>query len=125
MTDMRDNFLLKQGENTVTIAGEVVASMAAAAAAEVENVTGMATAPQLPVENADNFVHKNSVKGVRVIKAEEDACRVELYVLVKMGAAVKDVASAIQDKVKYEVESATGLKVQAVDVYVAGISLKK
>ena len=124
MAEIRDNFLLRQGENTITISGEVVASMAAAAAVEVENVTGMAVAPQLPAEG-DSFVHKNGVKGVRVICVNEETCRLELYVLLKLGAAVKDVASQIQDKVRYEVESASGLTVQAVDVYVAGISLKK
>ena len=125
MTENRDNFLLKQGDNMITIAGDVVASMAASAAVEVENVTGMAVAPQLPAEHTDTFVHKNNVKGVRVIWVEEDTCRLELYVTVKLGAAVKDVASAIQDKVKFAVESASGLNVKAVDVYVAGISLKK
>lgn len=125
MAEIKDYFLLKQGENTITISGEVVASMAASAAAEVENVTGMAAAPQLPAESTDSFVHKNNVRGVRVTWVSEDTCRLELYVLVKLGAAVKDVASAIQDKVKFEVESASGLAVQAVDVYVAGISLKK
>lgn len=125
MAEIKDTFLLMQGENTITISGEVVAAMAASASAEVENVTGMAVAPQLPAENAESFIHKNNVKGVRVIHVSEDTCRLELYVLVKLGAAVKDVASNIQDKVKFEVESASGLKVQAVDVYVAGISLKK
>ena len=125
MSEIKEYFLLKQDENTITISGEVVASIAASAAVEVDNVTGMAAAPQLPAENAEFFIHKNNIKGVRAIWVAEDTCRLELYVMVKLGAAVKDVASAIQDKVKYAVESATGLNVQAVDVYVAGISLKK
>ena len=68
------------------------------------------------------FGKKNPSKGVKVTLADNDV-KIDIFVVVKFGMKIPDIADEIQDKVKNEVEAMTGLNVVAVNVNVDGIRI--
>ncbi len=108
---------------SIHISEEVVSSIAAAAAVEVEGVSSLAA--NLGSDIAELLSNrKNLSKGVRLQMTEEGVV-VDVAVLVKYGNAIQDVAKAVQDAVISGVEAMTGLTVTAVNVNVVGISFGK
>ena len=108
---------------SIHISEEVISSIAAAAAVEVEGVSSLAA--NLGSDIAELLSNrKNLSKGVRLQMTEEGVV-VDVAVLVKYGNAIQDVAKAVQDAVISGVEAMTGLTVTAVNVNVVGISFSK
>ena len=107
---------------TIHISEEVIASIAAVAAVEVEGVGSLSA--NLGTDIADLIGKKNLSKGVRLEIAENEVV-VTVSVLVKYGYAIHEVARAVQDAVMASVEDTTGLKVTAVNVNVCGISFER
>ena len=108
---------------SIHISEEVVSSIAAAAAVEVEGVSSLAA--NLGSDIADLLSNKKNLsKGVRLQMTEEGVV-VDVAVLVRYGNAIQDVAKAVQDAVISGVEAMTGLTVTAVNVNVVGISFVK
>lgn len=108
---------------SIHISEEVISSIAAAAAVEVEGISSLAA--NLGSDIAELLSNrKNLSKGVRLQMTEEGVV-VDVAVLVKYGNAIQDVAKAVQDAVISGVEAMTGLTVTAVNVNVVGISFSK
>jgi len=105
----------------IHISEEVLAAIAAAAALEVEGVSGLAA--NLGSDIAELLGKKNLAKGVRV-KMEEDKVEVELSVLMAYGYTIPEMGKSIQEGVKNAIESMTGLEVACVNVNVGGITLQ-
>ena len=105
----------------IHISEEVLAAIAAAAALEVEGVSGLAA--NLGSDIAELLGKKNLAKGVRV-KMEEDKVEVELSVLMAYGYTIPEMGKSIQEGVKNAIESMTGLEVASVNVKVGGITLQ-
>ena len=101
------------------ISEEVLAAITAAAALEVEGVSGLAA--NLGSDIAELLGKKNLAKGVRV-KMEEDKVEVELSVLMGYGHTIPEMGKAVQEGVKNAIESMTGLEVASVNVNVGGIT---
>ena len=93
----------------IHISEEVLATIAAAAALEVEGVGSLTNAGK-----------KNLARDVRV-KMEDDKVQVDLSILMSYGATIPEMGRAVQDAVKTAIESMSGLEVSAVNVNVAGI----
>ena len=102
----------------IHISEEVLAGIAAAAALEVEGVSGLAA--NLGSDIAELLGKKNLAKGVKVEVGETEAA-VDLYIIVKFGVRIPDVALTVQEKVKNAIESMTGLSVVEVNVHVQGV----
>ena len=105
----------------VNISDDVVAIVASLAASGIKGVAGMGNS--IAGNFAELLGKKNPSKGVKVEIAEKSAV-VDLFILVEYGAKVPEVAWNIQEKVKGDVESMTGLTVTAVNVHVEGVVLK-
>ena len=103
----------------IHISEEVLAAITAAAALEVEGVSGLAA--NLGSDIAELLGKKNLAKGVRV-KMEEDKVEVELSVLMGYGHTIPEIGKAVQEGVKTAIESMTGLEVASVNVNVGGIT---
>ena len=101
------------------ISEEVLAGIAAAAALEVEGVSGLAA--NLGSDIAELLGKKNLAKGVRV-QMEDEKVTVDLSILMAYGHTIPEVGRAVQDGVKNAVESMTGLEIAAVNVNVGGIT---
>src|SRR5438270_12601592 len=104
----------------VRVANEVIASIAAMAAAEVDGVAGM------DETNARHFgdwmTRQAAHRGVRVRVDAGKAIHLELFLQVQSSAVVPSVAEAGQSNVVEAVERMLGLEVAAVDVFVSSVA---
>ena len=95
------------GLGTIRVADEVVSIIAGLATTEVEGI-------------AEILGRKNFSKGVKVEVGEKEAA-VDLYIIVKYGIRIPEVALAAQENVKRAIEAMTGLTVVEVNVHVQGV----
>ncbi len=118
---MEEKDLLKSnnGLGTVRIADEVVSIIAGLAATEIDGIAGMSGG--LVGGIAEMLGRKNFSKGVKVEVGEREAA-VDLYIIVKYGVRIPDVALAAQENIKRAIETMTGLSVVEVNVNVQGVS---
>lgn len=98
----------------IHISEDVLASIAAGAAAEVEGISGL----------MNLAAKKSNARGVR-LSLEDDKAVIDLYVMVLYGYAIPEVAERIQNGVANAIESMTGFPVKAVNVHVGGVSFQK
>lgn len=66
---------------------------------------------------------KSGTRGVRLVVDEEGAV-VDVYILIRYGYAIPEVAGKIQNAVAAALESMTGFAVKAVNVHVGGVSFQ-
>jgi uncharacterized alkaline shock family protein YloU len=104
---------------SIKIADDVVSIIAGLAATEVEGVAGMSGGIAGGI--AEMLGKRNLSKGVKVEVGEKQAA-IELYIIVRFGARIPDVAWKIQENVKKAIESMTGLEVMKINVHVQGVS---
>jgi len=109
--------------SNLTISEEVIGIIAGLAAAEVEGVSGMT----LGLVDGINQMLGNNKKYSKGVKIELDGndVTIDLYVIVRYGVKIPDVAFSIQNSVKTSVESMTGLSVKAVNINVQGVTFDK
>ena len=103
---------------SMRIADEVVSIIAGLAATEVEGIAGMSGGIAGGI--AEMLGRKNFAKGVKVEVGEKEAA-VDLYIIVKYGVRIPDVALAAQENVKQAIENMTGLSVVEVNIHVQGV----
>lgn len=107
----------------VKISDEVVEVIAGLAAAEIKGVVGMSASLVGGISQMLSG-KKNLSKGVKVNLGEDNAS-IDLYLVVKYGVKIPEIADAVQKNVKKAVESMTGLSVAGVNVYVQNVILPK
>lgn len=112
-----------QIDTNLNISEDVIGIIAGLAASEVEGIAGM-TLGFVDGINQIFGSNKKYSKGVR-ITLEGKKVNVDLYVNVKYGVRIPDVAWAAQTAVKNAVENMTGLEVLAVNINVQGIIFDK
>lgn len=100
----------------IKISDDVVATIAGIAASEVKGVANMSGGL---VSGISEMLGKKT-KGVKVQVGEKETT-IDISLSVEYGARIPDVAWEVQNKVKTQVESMTGLKVVSVNVIVQGI----
>lgn len=110
MSDSKEYVSRSDELGNIHISEEVLATISAAAALEVEGVSSLA-----------NSGRKGLAKDVHV-KMEDDKVEVDLSVLMTYGATIPEMGKAVQDAVKNAIESMSGLEVSAVNVNVGGIT---
>lgn len=109
--------------SNLTISEDVIGIIAGLAAAEVEGVSGMT----LGFVDGINQILGSNKKYSKGVKIELDGNEVviNLYVIVKYGVKIPDVAFSIQNSVKSSVETMTGLNVKSVNINVQGVTFDK
>lgn len=107
-------------DGNVCISDDVIATIASIATKTVEGVFEMSGS--ITGGFVELFGKKNPSKGVKVTLADNNV-KIDIFVVVKFGMKIPDIADEIQDKVKNEVEAMTGLNVEAVNVNVDGIRI--
>ncbi|KEI07100.1 Asp23/Gls24 family envelope stress response protein [Clostridium botulinum] len=107
----------------VKISDEVVEVIAGLAASEIDGIEGMSTTLVGGITQILSG-KKNLSKGIKV-NVEENSATIDLYVVVKYGIKIVDVAKEVQENVKKSVELMTGLKLTAINVYVQNVVLPK
>ncbi|MBZ2173917.1 Asp23/Gls24 family envelope stress response protein [Schnuerera sp. xch1] len=107
----------------IDIDDNVIATISGLSAMESYGIVGMAS------KNAtDGFFEllkrDNLSKGVKIY-TEKDEIIINLHVILQYGIKISVVAENIIEKVKFNVENLTGLKIKKVNVYVQGIRVEK
>lgn len=108
-----------QENGSVLISEEVITTIVAHAAQEVEGVVGLNVKPGSDI--IDMIGKKGWGKGLKITIGEEDALTVDCNVNVAYGQSVVSVAKAVQESVTNALESTAGVKIAAVNVNVCGI----
>lgn len=119
MAEEKELMKTENGLGSIKIADEVVSIIAGLAATEIEGIAGMSGG--LVGGIAEMLGRKNFSKGVRVEVGEREAA-IDLYIIVKYGVRIPDVALAAQENIKRAIETMTGLSVVEVNVHVQGVS---
>jgi uncharacterized alkaline shock family protein YloU len=98
---------------------EVVANIVGVSTMECYGVVGMAS------KNAKDGLWElikgeNLSKGVK-IHTKDNELSIELYIIVEYGTKISVIANNIIQKIKYNIENLTGLKVSSITVNVQGV----
>lgn len=100
---------------TVVISQTAIAQIAYKAVSECFGVVGM------PAQNFSQFLMgEGATKGIEV-KIKGDGIHIMVQIQVLYGTKISEIARNISDAVLYAVESSTGLKVESLDIKIAGI----
>lgn len=118
MTDLKNYVTHQDEQGEIHISEEVLAAIAAAAAQEVEGVSGLSS--HFSSDIAERLGKKNLGKGVRVTMEEEKAI-VNLSILMTYGYKINEVGLAVQESVGTAIESMAGLSVASINVNIAGM----
>ncbi len=121
---MTENKYLTQTleEGTVNISDEVVSTVAALAAAEVDGV--YALAGRVNADLKEKLAGRGQDKGV-TLEIGENEIRITCNLIVLFGHTIIEVARKVQERVAATVESCTGFHVNAVNVRVVGMASRK
>ena len=114
MSDNREYMSKQEGFGTIHISEEVLAAIACGAALEVEGVSSLMNGKGSGKSNA---------KGVR-LTVQEEKIALDLYLMVKYGCAIPEVAERVQKAVAAAVEATTGFRVDASNVHVGGVTFE-
>lgn len=121
MDEKKEKVIVSKKDTTlgsVRVADDVVSIIAGLAATEVSGIAGMSGGIAGGI--AEILGRKNFAKGVKVEVGEKEAA-VDLYIIVKYGVRIPDVALQAQENVKQAIETMTGLSVVEVNVHVQGV----
>lgn len=115
MAENREYLTQMEENGSINISEEVVAYIVTDAMKEIEGVGTMGQ------NMAEQFTGKKSVRGVHV-ELQEGAIVIDIYLMVRYGYAIPEVAKKVQDSVGAAVGGMTGYPVKSVNVHVGGIS---
>ena len=122
MADSKEYIVHEDDRGSINISVDVLATIAAAAALEIEGVAGLSS--NIGTEIAELLgAKKNPGKGVKITSEGEEIIA-DVFVMVRLGYSVNEVASSVQDAVKAAIESMAGFTVCTVNVNICGIALE-
>ena len=120
---MNENENLDENVGIVKISDEVVSVIAGLAASEIDGIVGMSAGLVGGISQILSG-KKNLSKGVKVTVGENNTT-IDLYVVVKYGVSIPEVCEKMQQNVIKTVQTMTGLKVDAVNIYVQNVVIPK
>ncbi len=110
---------LENVNGNIYISNDVISSIVGISAMECYGLVGMTTK-----STADGIVQllkrENVNKGVKIY-VENNEIEVELYVIIQFGTKISVVANNIIEKVKYNLENLTGMKIKKVNINIEGV----
>lgn len=107
------------GLGSINYSDEILANIAGISTMECYGVVGMAS--RRATDGIVELLRKENLsKGVKV-SSENDELTVELFIIVEYGTKISVIANNIIQKVKYTIESMTGLKIRKIVINVQGV----
>lgn len=106
----------------IFISKESIAKIASLAAMECYGLVGMANREKKGI--VELLASSNGSKGIAV-EIKDDGIEIGLYVIIQYGTRISTVADNIIDRVKYYVESQSGMKVSKINIYIKGVRVHK
>lgn len=110
----------KKSEGTCVISEEVIATIACTAAVEVPGVASMGQRPDIRAIISGG-TNSKSVK----VQNSESAMALDVYIHIRKGFRIPDVAEQVQHSVKVAVQSMTGKPVTKVNIHIVGLTLEE
>ena len=108
----------------VKISNDVIATVAALAATEVEGVDSLSG--NATNESVKRYGIKNGSKGVEIDFGEEgNSVRCKLGVTMKFGYSIPETCAMVQDKVKSAIESMIGMEVTNVSINIGDVNVNR
>jgi len=111
------------GEDTTTLGGihispNAVATIACQATLESYGVVGLAA--RNLADGLMKSITRDPMRGITVRYNGEDL-DIEIHIIVEYGTRITSVAESVANTVRFHVEKALGLKVNSVNIHVAGL----
>ena len=122
MADNKQYITQNQENGTVMISEDVIATIVAQAVKEVEGVVSLNVKPGADI--VELIGKKNWGKGMKILIGEDESLTVDCNILVGYGQSVVAIAQSVQNAITTQLDSMTGVKVNAVNVNVCGIIRK-
>ncbi len=119
MGENREYLTQNENDGSINISEDVVVAIASGAISEIEGVGSMMTS--MTEQLTEQFMGKKPARGIRMEVADGEIT-LDLYLMVKYGYAIPELAAKLQEAVMSAVASMTGFPVKAVNVHVGGIS---
>ncbi len=117
------SIIIENDLGSINISKDVIANIAGSSAIECYGLVGMAT--RSAKSGIVNLLKKENLsRGVKIEESEE-GLNIDLYVIIQFGTKISVVAENIIEKVKYNVENQTGLKVLKVNVNIEGVKVQE
>ena len=118
--NVKDNKYTIEGDGSgfIQIADDVVSSIVGLACTEVEGVARLTG--NITRDLVAKLGKNNLSKGI-IVQYEDDKVKVDVSVEVKFGYNIVNVSKNVQDRVRSNINTMTGLKVNMVNVRVSGI----
>jgi uncharacterized alkaline shock family protein YloU len=108
---------------SVRVANEVIASIAALAAREVDGVAGL---DQASARRFGDWIKRETAhRGVRVVLDGDRKIHLEVFLTVQSTAILREAAEKVQDNVIEAVQRMLGLEVAEVHVFVSSIAFAR
>ncbi len=113
------------GEDITSLGGihispGAIATIAYHATLESYGVVGLA--PKNIADGIVKSITRDPARGVTVQYNSEDI-DIEIYIIVEYGTRINSVAESVGNTVRFHVEKALGLRVNKIDVHVAGLRI--
>jgi uncharacterized alkaline shock family protein YloU len=108
---------------SIRVANEVIASIAAMAACDIEGVSGM---DEANARHFGDWIKRQAAhRGVRVVVDPARAIHLEIFLAVESTAVIAEVAEKVQANAVDAVERMLGLDVAEVNVYVSSVAFPR
>ncbi len=101
------------------VSPSAVAGLAASAVLECYGVVGMAR--RTLINGLDEILKREHYRRGVEVKVEDQRIVIDLYVVLEYGVRISEVAHNIMENVKFRVEKALGLPIEAINVHVQGL----
>ena len=123
MAESKDYMTMPEENGSINISEEVIAAIAVGAVREVEGVSGMMTNMGGSVTDLAN--KKNAQKGAKGVRIDMTGpkLQLDLYLSVKYGFAIPEMAENAQKAVASAVEAMAGCPVGSVNIHVGGVTI--
>ncbi len=106
---------------TVRISPDVVSAIASVAVTEIDGIAGVAQ--NLTGGLAELLGKRNVSRGIKV-EVNDGVAVIDANIIVNYGAVIPAVSAKLQEKIKDDVETMTGISVDRVNVHVQGVNLE-
>ncbi|NOH04593.1 MAG: Asp23/Gls24 family envelope stress response protein [Chloroflexi bacterium] len=113
------------GEETTSLGGihvspNAVATIAYHATLQSYGVVGLA--PKNLADGIVSTITREPSRGISV-QYKDDEIHIDVHVIVEYGTRINSVAESVANTVRFHVEKALGLRVNSVNVHVAGLRI--
>ena len=112
--------ILDTEKGKITFTDEYISNIAGISLLDCYGVVGMTS--KTTMQSINEILKKEDYKkGVVITTNSSNSLSIQLYVIVQYGISLAEIGKSIIGTVKYNVEKATGLIVDNVEVVVSGI----